>query len=244
MGTWCPGPQRWIRPGRVRFGNRPTKPASISSTRPAVRIGRIARARLLYDAANLYLRFRVEDCYVVARHTQFQDPVWRDSCVEFFVQPRPSSGYFNFEINCGGVLLSYWIEDPTRTPDGFAKFTRLAPEHGERIRIAHSMPSLVAPEQPGPVVWHIGCQIPLAVLEAYAGPLGPLAGQTWRGNFYKCADDSSHPHWASWAPIGEALNFHQPGCFAPLHFAGSSGFRCGTRLGPCARSPAFRWNSA
>ena len=193
--------------------------AASSSHRPD------ARARLLYDAANLYLRFRVEDRYVVAKHTQFQDPVWRDSCVEFFVQPRPSSGYFNFEINCGGTLLSRYIEDPTRTPDGFAKSTRLSSEHGERIRIAHSMPSIVVPEQPGPVVWHIGCQIPLAVLEAYAGPFGPLAGQAWRGNFYKCADDSSHPHWASWAPIGEALNFHQPACFAPLRFTTPPG--CG-----------------
>ena len=193
--------------------------AAGSSHRP------VARARLLYDAANLYLRFRVEDCYVVARHTQFQDPVWRDSCVEFFVQPRPSVGYFNFEINCGGALLSYYIEDPTRTPDGFAKYTRLAPEDGERIRIVHSLPSIVMPEQPGPVVWHIGCQIPLAVLETYAGPLGPLAGQAWRGNFYKCADDSSHPHWASWASIGEVLNFHQPSRFAALRFTTPPG--CG-----------------
>ena len=185
----------------------------------------VARARLLYDDGNLYLRFRVEDCYVVAKHTQFQDPVWRDSCVEFFVQPRPSSGYFNFEINCGGALLSYYIEDPTRTADGFAKFTRLAPEHGARIRITHSLPSIVMPEQAGPTTWHVGCQIPLAVLEAYAGPLGPLVGQAWRGNFYKCADDSSHPHWASWAPIGAVLNFHQPACFAPLRFAPPPG--CG-----------------
>jgi hypothetical protein len=185
----------------------------------------VARARLLYDDAHLYLRFRVEDRYVVARHTRFQDPVWRDSCVEFFVQPRPSSGYFNFEINCGGALLCSYIEDPTRTPDGFAKFTRLGPEHGERIRITHSLPPVVAPEQTGPVVWHIACQIPLAVLEAYTGPLGSPAGQAWRGNFYKCADDSSHPHWASWAPIGEALNFHQPGCFAPLRFTPPPG--CG-----------------
>src|SRR5438309_65808 len=76
-------------------------------------------AKLMYDAANLYLRFRVDDRYVVAKHTGFQDPVWRDSCAEFFVQPRASGGYFNFEINCGGALLSYYIEDPTRTADGF-----------------------------------------------------------------------------------------------------------------------------
>jgi len=187
--------------------------AASSSHRPDT------RARLLYDAANLYLCFRVEDCHVVAKYTQFQDPVWRDSCVEFFVQPRPSGGYFNFEMNCGGALLSCYIEDPTRTPDGFVKFTRLAPAHREQIRITHSLPSTVMPEQPGPLVWQIGCQIPLAVLEDFTGPLGPLAGQSWRGNFYKCADDSSHPHWASWAPIGEVLNFHQPPCFAPLRFA-------------------------
>jgi hypothetical protein len=184
-----------------------------------------ARAKLLYDGDNLYVQFRVDDCYVVAKHTNFQDPVWQDSCVEFFVQPRPGSGYFNFEINCVGALLSSYIEDPTRTPDGFAKFTRLLPRHGQRIRITHSLPSMVTPERAKPIVWYVGCQIPRAVLEAYAGPLGPLAGQAWRANFYKCADESSHPHWASWAPIGEALNFHQPHCFAPLRFALSPG--CG-----------------
>ena len=184
----------------------------------------VVRAKLMYDAANLYLRFRVEDRYVVAKHTEFQDPVWRDSCVEFFVQPRSSGGYFNFEINCGGALLSYYIEDPTRTADGFAKFTRMTAEHGRRIGISHSMPSLVVAERQEPVVWHIWlAAIPLDVLEAYAGPLRSLAGQTWRGNFFKCADDSSHPHWASWARIGVELNFHQPKYFGNLRFAPAAG---------------------
>ena len=40
----------------------------------------------------------------------------------------------------------------------------------------------------------------------------------WRGNAFKCADETSHPHWASWAPIGEALNFHAPGWFGDLDF--------------------------
>jgi hypothetical protein len=183
----------------------------------------VARARLCYDSAHLYLRFCVDDCYVVAKHTQFQDPVWRDSCVEFFVQPRPSGGYFNFEINCAGALLSYYIEDCRRTPEGFARFTKLSPEDGRRIEITQSLPAPFVPERPEPVVWHVGCRIPLAVLETYAGPIGDLTGQAWRGNFFKCADDSSHPHWASWSPIGEELNFHQPRYFAPIRFAASKG---------------------
>jgi hypothetical protein len=187
--------------------------AASSAHRPVV------IAKLMYDPANLYLRFRVDDRYVVAKHTEFQSPVWQDSCVEFFVQPRGSGGYFNFEINCGGALLSYYIEDPTRTADGFAKYTKLSAEQGRRVRISHSLPATVAPERQEPIQWHIACAIPLEVLEAYTGPLGLLAGQTWRGNFFKCADDSSHPHWASWAPISEELNFHQPQYFGLLRFA-------------------------
>lgn len=179
----------------------------------------IARAKLLYDERNLYLRFNVEDRYVVSTQMKYQEAVYRDSCVEFFVQPLQSGGYFNFEINCGGTLLLYYIEDPARVDGGFAKFTPVAIEHGRRVRITHSAPAIVHPETPEPLQWQIGCQIPLDVLEVYVGPLGSLAGQTWNANFFKCADDSSHPHWASWSPIGEELNFHQPRYFAPLRFA-------------------------
>ena len=184
-----------------------------SSHRPVV------LARLLYDRDNLYLRFHVDDRYVVCTHTQYQESVYQDSCVEFFVQPRSGGGYFNFEMNCGGTLLLTYIEDARRTADGFAKFTPVAVEHGQQVRICPSMPRVVFPERPEAVVWQIACQIPRDVLEAYAGPLGDLPGQVWRGNFFKCADASSHPHWASWSPIGQELNFHQPGCFAPLRFA-------------------------
>ena len=186
--------------------------ARIEHFHPASSLHRpVARARLLYDRDNLYLRFYVDDRYVVSTRTQFQQSVCCDSCVEFFVQPRGTGGYLNFEINCGGTLLSQFIEDPTRRADGFAKFTPVAAEHGRRVQICSSMPQVVFPEQSGPLVWQIACQIPRDVLEAYAGALGPLPGQVWRANFFKCADESSHPHWASWSPIGEQLNFHEPG---------------------------------
>lgn len=62
-------------------------------------------ARLLYDALGIHGMFRVEDRYLRCLRTQYQDPVWKDSCVEFFAQPMPERGYFNFEFNCGGALL-------------------------------------------------------------------------------------------------------------------------------------------
>ncbi|MEW6488453.1 MAG: carbohydrate-binding family 9-like protein, partial [Thermodesulfobacteriota bacterium] len=51
------------------------------------------RARLLYGDARLFGIFRVEDRYVRSRHTRYGDPVYRDSCVEVFLDPRPGKGY-------------------------------------------------------------------------------------------------------------------------------------------------------
>ena len=61
------------------------------------------RFRLLHDAANLYVKFEVQDRYVRSVQTNYQDPVCTDSCAEFFVQPRADCGYFNFEVNAGGT---------------------------------------------------------------------------------------------------------------------------------------------
>lgn len=180
----------------------------------------MTQVKALYDASNLYVRFRVADRYVRCRHTQYNAMVCQDSCVELFVQPKRDHGYFNFEFNCGGALLLSYIEDPTRTPDGFLKFTRV-PEHlGRQVSIRHSLPKVMEHEIADPVTWYVGCRIPLTLLEQYVGPLGALPGQTWRGNFYKCADESSHPHWGSWTPQGEPLNFHRPEIFGEWHFAG------------------------
>jgi hypothetical protein len=186
--------------------------AKSSEHRPRV------QARALYDDAALHVLFRVEDRYVRSTHTEYNAMVCRDSCVEFFVEPKPDKGYFNFEINCGGTLHLSYIEDPTRRPGGFAKFTPVPEEVARRIRIHATMPRVVEPEIAEPVEWRVEYAVPLAVFEEFVGALGALPGQVWRGNFYKCADETSHPHWASWSPIEGELNFHQPRYFGRLRF--------------------------
>jgi hypothetical protein len=34
---------------------------------------------------------------------------------------------------------------------------------------------------------------------------------------YKCADQTSHPHWAAWSAVN-TLNFHVPDCFGAVQF--------------------------
>jgi len=175
-------------------------------------------ARLLYDGTSLHGIFRVEDRYVRSVHTRFGDPVYRDSCVEIFLQPRPDRGYLNFEFNAGGTLLASHVRNPERTLEGFKDFTPLPERDGRLVSVHHSLPRVVDPEVPKPVTWTLAFRLPLALLERHVGPLGPLRGQVWRGNLYKCGDATSHPHWASWSPL-TARNFHLPGCFGELRFA-------------------------
>jgi hypothetical protein len=177
------------------------------------------QARLLHDTEGLHVIFRVQDRWVRAVSARFQDPVWADSCVELFVRPRADRGYFNFEMSCGGVLLLYYIEDPTRTADGFVKFTKVEEKHLEGFRVYHSLPQRVEPEIADPVDWVVQYFLPFTLFAPYLGSAPPAAGSTWRANLFKCADECSHPHWASWAPIGEELNFHQPDRFGELVFA-------------------------
>jgi hypothetical protein len=176
------------------------------------------QARLLFDDRFLYVIFRVEDRYVRAASTRFQGPVWADSCVELFVRPREEQGYFNFEMNCGGTLLLYYIEDPTRTADGFVKYFKVEEGHLTGMRVFHSLPKIVEPEITAPLTWIVEYGVPFTLFSAYLGSTVRVAGTSWRANLYKCADESSHPHWASWAPIGGELNFHQPDRFGLLEF--------------------------
>jgi hypothetical protein len=173
--------------------------------------------RLLHDARGIHGLFQVHDQYVRCVRTEYGSEVWKDSCVEFFVQPKAGAGYFNFEFNCGGACLCSYILDPTRTPDGFKAFAKVPPEIGRQIQVRASMPRLVEPEIAGPMDWSLQFFIPFSLLEEYVGPLGDTAGQTWRGNFFKCAEDNSHPHWAAWSPVDE-FNFHLPRCFGTLRF--------------------------
>jgi hypothetical protein len=175
------------------------------------------RARLLHDEKGIHGIFRVEDKFVRCVRTNYFDEVWKDSCVEFFAKPKADAGYFNFEFNCGGAFLCSYIVNPERTRDGFKDFAKMPLEIAQGIKVKSSLPGKIEKEIEEPVVWTLGFFIPFSIFENYVGAIGRVSGQVWRGNFYKCAEEVSHPHWAAWAPVDE-LNFHLPRCFGKIRF--------------------------
>ena len=174
-------------------------------------------ARLQFDTFGIHGCFKVRDRYVRSIRTRYGDAVWKDSCVEFFFQPKPGAGYFNFEFNCGGAFLSCYITDPERVEGGFKEFVKIPPERGRSIQVRSSLPPVIAREISEPLDWTLHFFIPFSLLEYYVGHLGERDGLACRGNFFKCADETSHPHWASWSPVDE-FNFHRPPCFGEIQF--------------------------
>lgn len=172
----------------------------------------VTHAKMQYDRENLYLIFRVQDQYVSSLVQDYNGPVSRDACVEFFFSPdiQHPLHYFNLEINAGGTpLMRYNGEE--RKP-----FTN---EDIATIEIAHSLPKVVDPPIDDPVTWTIECRIPLKVLKRYGVVTPPQAGVAWRANFYKIASSSSNPHYITWSPVQhEVPNFHLPAYFGHLFF--------------------------
>lgn len=171
--------------------------------------------KVAYDAEAVYVKFRVEDQYVKAVHQKNQDPVYKDSCVEFFFTPGEDveKGYFNLEMNCGGAMLFHHQLVPR---EGAVPISAM--DIGE-IEVASSLPHIVDPEISEEITWVVSYRIPYSILKKYHDFEDPKPGTIWRANFYKCADETSHPHWLTWSPVNfPNPDFHRPEFFGELHF--------------------------
>ena len=173
------------------------------------------QAKLRYDDDSIYVIWRVEDQYVRAVAAEHQGPVCKDSCVEFFFTPDPEveGGYFNLEMNCGGTMLFHFATLPR-------KGSPIAPEDIARIEVAHSLPKRVDPEIQTPTTWTVEYKIPLTILPKYfPKAVKPSPGVIWRANFYKCGDQTSHPHWLTWSYVDSPKpDFHVPKWFGTIEF--------------------------
>jgi hypothetical protein len=172
------------------------------------------QAKIAYDDDFIYVIWRVEDNYVLARKTKQQESVSQDSCVEFFFTPGGDTdriGYFNIETSCIGTMM--FASNVPGIPNS------VTPADIGEVAVASSLKGPIDAEITTPTTWTLEYRIPLAVLEKHSKVQRPEPGLTWRANFYKCADGSSHPHWLTWSHVDRpAPSFHAPRSFGELIF--------------------------
>ena len=123
---------------------------------------------------------------------QPNEPVYKDSCLEFFINPLPGQNTFcDFECNAAGTLLlghfhegSFGLLDPAARPDFQVKAVRESD------------------------FWQVDLTLPASFLEQTFPGFRFADGGEMAVNFYKCGDETDHPHYSCWSPIeDEKPNF-------------------------------------
>lgn len=164
-----------------------------------------AEARLVYvEDYGFVLRMTCAETSPRAVYHSYNDPVYTDSCLEFFCDWLGDGRYINMEMNANGALLSC-----------------IGPDRHDRTPIADLTGGEIFPVS-GTVTeegWSVTAAIPASLLCRVLGvetlPFGN--GCTLRGNFYKCGDDTPIPHYGMWSPVGTPRpDFHRPEFFGTL----------------------------
>ena len=115
------------------------------------------------------------------------------------LQPVSGGGYLNVEMNPRGVFLAQW---------GKSRADRVF------IRTLTETSPVVTPlaVRDG---WGVELFVPCALLQQLSGEPFLAAAGSYRFNCFKCGDNTAHPHFAAFAPMGE----NPPGFHNPAHFA-------------------------
>ena len=168
------------------------------------------RFAMAHSGDCIFLKFNVLEKYVQAAYRDNNEPVSKDSCVEFFVSPDGAANYYNFEFNCVGACKA-----------GFGSGDRM-----QRICLPDEIidqinrQSVIRREKrfhKGLTAWELTVSIPLEVFcyHDYAS----LKGLEGRGNFYKCGDDLPEPHFIVWNDVkAPKPDFHLPQFFGRINF--------------------------
>lgn len=138
-----------------------------------------------------------------AVYTRRDEPMYKDSCLEFFVAPlEESEEYVNVEMNSKGAFLCEF---------GKGKYDRALVSS-----LTDSSPIVEAfkGEDLKGSFWGVTVKLTKAFLsELYKTE--NIDFTTVKANFYKCGDDCDVPHYLAFSPVTTLPpGFHNPECFA------------------------------
>ncbi|QEM10700.1 carbohydrate-binding family 9-like protein [Mucilaginibacter rubeus] len=164
---------------------------------------------IAFSNDSIFIKYYVSETSVRATYMKPNEPVHKDSCVEFFVSFDEGKGYYSFDFNCAGTcMLSYGTNRTNR---------KLLPEAAIRTIRHHTNLKLVDDNRTGGIGWDLTLMIPLEVFCNHS--IKSLNGKQCRVNFYKCGDELPEPHFLAWNNIkSEDCNFHLPEFFGKMIF--------------------------
>ncbi|MBN1821828.1 MAG: hypothetical protein JW833_13995 [Prolixibacteraceae bacterium] len=165
--------------------------------------------QITHSGKTINLKYKVKEKYILAKETQTNGEVYKDSCVEFFIS-FDGKNYYNFEFNCIGTIhLAYGTGRKNRV--------FVDPEIIKEIEIISSLGNQPFEERKGNFEWVLEARIPVSCFTF--DKIINLSGIKATANFYKCGDGTSEPHYVTWNPVNsENPDYHRPEFFGGVKF--------------------------
>lgn len=171
-----------------------------------------ARTRVVYDETHLYVAFQVSDTDLQSPHRNADDHLWEQDCVEVFVDPDGDGrNYFEIQVSPRGVVFDTRY-DSRRQPQPFG--------HVDWQSQAESAVVLRGTLDDDQVDegYHVELRIPYTAFAAGTPPATPpVAGGTWRMNFYVMEKSARGQDAAGWSPV-LVPDFHATDRFGRVTF--------------------------
>jgi hypothetical protein len=169
----------------------------------------IVNFRIGHTGTEIWLKYYVNEKYILAQETRTNGDVYKDSCVEFFIS-FDGKNYYNTEFNCIGTIhIGYGDGRHNRIP--------VPPEIAEKIMVESSLGNKPFEEKTGNFEWEMMIRIPVECFTF--NQIKSLGGLKATANFYKCGDETSEPHYVTWNPVKtENPDYHRPEFFGKLQF--------------------------
>jgi hypothetical protein len=165
--------------------------------------------KMAHSQNQIWLKYDVTERHILARQTQTNGDVYKDSCVEFFIS-LDNQNYYNFEFNCIGTIhAGYGPGRKNRKP--------VPKKSAELIETKSTLGNQAFEEKTGEFSWELIVRIPL---ESFVfDKIESFDSLAARGNFYKCGDETSTPHFVTWNPVEtHQPDYHRPEFFGKLWF--------------------------
>jgi len=166
------------------------------------------RFSIAHTDNGIALKYFVEEEHTKATFTNANDPVYRDSCVEFFIGFAGDDNYYNLEFNAAGTALVGFGKDRNgRTPVS-----------DDRVNAIDAVSIINWTNGPNDLnVWELTLLVPFDVFVYH--DIKTLKETICRTNFFKCGDDLPEPHFISWSNIDNPVpDFHLSEFFGTIQF--------------------------
>jgi len=190
--------------------------------------GTSTRAKIAWDAQNLYVGVWAEDEDIWSTYRDHDSNTWEEDVLEVFIDPEgDADGYMEFEVSPRNTVLDLWVEKPLFSQGGPSHFQWNPAGLRTAVHVEGTLGDddrTKAERQDTDVGWSMELALPWAEAAIVSGvmALPPRPGDTWRMNVTRYDYHHDTEELSQWSPSAVKGAWHEPSEYGYVTFVGPS----------------------